>query len=853
MGQRADKFVKWYVSFLQRRSIPVILIGLALTVVAGISASRFQLKTNFAELLPQDEPSVKDLNRAKARKGGLSNLIVAVIGEDVSANKKFVDDLVAKFEELPPEYLVYMKYEINSEKKFYEKNKHLYADLGDLKTVHERLREKIRYERIKNNPVLNMDFDGEELKPVEFDISDIKEKYEKKTSSYNKYVDGYFTEEGGGLFAILIYPPETSTGVSFGKRMIKTIKKTILEVCSGDLPVINDDTDLDSLISKACKKRYHPSTSVGLTGSVVTAIDEQEAIIADLVLVTSICLFFVGLVVLLYFRHFRAIPVIGMPLLMGTCWTFGISIYIVEHLNTSTAFLAAIIVGNGINFGLIQLARYIEERRSGLEPAEAMNKALKYTASATSTAAMAASIAYGSLIITDFRGFNGFGYMGGLGMVLCWLSAFTIQPAIMLFLGRVAPVKFKKSRHFGGGFFSKPFAKFVSGHGYSLHVIAILFGVVCIIAILPYIKDPFEYDFRNLRNQTARDKGSGALSSRVDKIFPRRLNPLFIMADRYDQVPMIMEELERNNSVGPYRALFHEIKSVYSYLPQDQKDKIKILKKIRRQLSESTLSWLSDDDREQVEKFRPPDDLHVLTKEDLPNAITRIFSEKDGRMGLPIALYPRHGRSTWDGHFLIELSDASRTVSLPDGEIVTSAGVPTIFADMLKAIERDGPRAIIVSLLGVIILVIFAFRSFRFIVLTIISLMFSVIWTVGPAAMMDLKLNFLNFIALPITFGIGVDYAVNVLNRYKFEGIYATRQVIESTGGAVILCSLTTLIGYSSLLIADNQALVSFGILSDIGELASLAAAVLLLPAIILISERRRVRLKSQKTRAKSA
>jgi predicted RND superfamily exporter protein len=226
-----------------------------------------------------------------------------------------------------------------------------------------------------------------------------------------------------------------------------------------------------------------------------------------------------------------------------------------------------------------------------------------------------------------------------------------------------------------------------------------------------------------------------------------------------------------------------------------------------------------------------------------------MFTELDGRMGLPIALYPRQGISVWKGRFLIKISEASRSVTLPDGETVTSAGVATIFADMIRAIERDGPRAIIASLLGVMLLVFIAYRVAKFVLLILVTLLFGVLWTVGPVAMIDLKLNFLNFIGLPITFGIGIDYAVNVLNRYRIEGPGSMGRVISTTGGAVILCSLTTLIGYSSLLIASNQALVSFGILADIGEVASLAAAVLMMPVIVQLLERRRERQASQRSR----
>jgi predicted RND superfamily exporter protein len=105
-----------------------------------------------------------------------------------------------------------------------------------------------------------------------------------------------------------------------------------------------------------------------------------------------------------------------------------------------------------------------------------------------------------------------------------------------------------------------------------------------------------------------------------------------------------------------------------------------------------------------------------------------------------------------------------------------------------------------------------------------------------------LKINFLNFIALPITFGIGVDYGVNIFQRYREEGSGSIMKVIRDTGGAVALASFTTIIGYGSLLIADNRAFVSFGILAVLGELTCIIAAIVSLPAFLLLRDRRRKR-----------
>ena len=65
--------------------------------------------------------------------------------------------------------------------------------------------------------------------------------------------------------------------------------------------------------------------------------------------------------------------------------------------------------------------------------------------------------------------------------------------------------------------------------------------------------------------------------------------------------------------------------------------------------------------------------------------------------------------------------------------------------------------------------------------------------------------------------------------------------MLQTTGGAVMLCSITTIIGYLTLIIAKNQALVSFGWIGIIGEVTCLTAAILVVPALVIRFENRKV------------
>jgi predicted RND superfamily exporter protein len=159
---------------------------------------------------------------------------------------------------------------------------------------------------------------------------------------------------------------------------------------------------------------------------------------------------------------------------------------------------------------------------------------------------------------------------------------------------------------------------------------------------------------------------------------------------------------------------------------------------------------------------------------------------------------------------------------------------------MLAVVLHDMPLASYLSFLMTAIVVIVTSRRPRDAVLILVGLLTGVLWLAGVFSALHLKLNFLNFIALPITFGIGVDYAVNVTQRYREDPDAGPVAALRSSGGAVILCSLTTSLGYIALVGSKNQAVHSLGLLAVLGELSCLVAAVLVVPSVVAVASRRR-------------
>src|SRR6185295_6496847 len=187
------------------------------------------------------------------------------------------------------------------------------------------------------------------------------------------------------------------------------------------------------------------------------------------------------------------------------------------------------------------------------------------------------------------------------------------------------------------------------------------------------------------------------------------------------------------------------------------------------------------------------------------------------------------------GAFVSALRRIAETPVAMGGRAARVAGGPPLSADIISSMERDGPLASLLAFVGVVLTVMVIFRRGLATPFVIGSLVVGVLWLLAATMGLGVKINFVNFIAFPITFGIGVDYAVNVMARFLRDGTRDVGAAIRGTGGAVGLCSLTTVIGYSSLLVAKNVGLFLFGLLAVLGEITCLTTAVVVMPAVLLL------------------
>jgi len=826
-----------YVAFLSRYSIAVVLGALVLFVLSIVGAHRLQLRSDFTELLPQDDPEIKEIKQLAERIGGSSNLIVGVEGPEPAANERFAEALVVRLRGLVGKELRAIDYRADVGKPFFEHNKALYADLRDLQRADDDLKKLLVS---KKNPAFIPFADeglGEIRDDPQRDLKVLKTDLERRRGG-GRFPYGFYESADRGLLAIVTWTNSSGTGDFSGFK-------------------IRDD--VNRLIAETNPSSFGRVTA-RVTGDVASAIEEHDALKADIEWVSAVCTILVIAVIVLYYRSAFSLLYLFFPTLLGVAMAFGVTGLTIGYLNTNTAFLGSIILGNGINFGIILLARFREERTvvSGVSAEQALTVAIARTARPTLAAALCAGIAYGSLALTRFRGFRQFGEIGGIGMALCWLTTYSYAPALICFVERILG-RPTLAKMLPVASISRLAEWILARRGKLLAVVGAL-TAISLAALAPIVRNPFEYDFSKLRNQHSRQHGVGDLYVRVGAIFPQDLAPVGIalMPSADDAVDYrntllakdcadgmmrahdprepktLAAECSRRVAAGePTGGLLMSVATAHDLLPKDQDAKLAVLGEIRSRLHDPSMDLLTVDERRELDAWVPPADLHKLTLADLPEPVVRRFEEVDGTVGRVAMIYPVRVWANWDGHNLIRLSDVIKNVRLPRGSLVSAAGNSSLFAAMLRSIAADGPTATEAACIGVVIMVTLLFRSARNIGLVLASLIVGVIWMGGAGAALGIKLNFLNFVALPVTLGIGVDYAVNLFARLDHESPARYAHALAETGSAVALCSSTTIIGYSSLLMASNGALRSFGKLADLGELGCLLSALLLVPVLV--------------------
>ncbi|MFC2105197.1 RND family transporter [Candidatus Bipolaricaulota bacterium] len=167
---------------------------------------------------------------------------------------------------------------------------------------------------------------------------------------------------------------------------------------------------------------------------------------------------------------------------------------------------------------------------------------------------------------------------------------------------------------------------------------------------------------------------------------------------------------------------------------------------------------------------------------------------------------------------------------------------------MAEEMEADIMLLFPLAILVMVALLFVSFLTIRGILLPIIVVLLSVIVAMGAMVLLGFPMTTMSFIAPILLLAIGIADAIHVLNRYNEEIAKGTPKrvailtTMEEMKGPVVMTSLTTAVGFLSLLTAFMVPQRHFGIVTAIGVLAAMVFSLVLIPAVMSLLKRPRVR-----------
>ena len=785
------------VRYIYHHYIGIIALATILSVFAGFFAAKLaqNIKTDFADLLSDDYVSVRELNRIKDRIGGIGPLMVVITSDDLDAAASFMLVLADSLEHSPLISSVSLH---DSKKDLLEKNQLLYMDLEDLQEINRRLDEHVELQKLKQSP-LYFALDDEEEQVLDF--ADIEAKYQQDGAEVPEQYRQYFITQEGNGFILRLYPAGLTTDVAFSQALID---------------------HLDQTIAAIGPERFHPSIECVYKGSFQNSANQFTIIIRDLKSTALYSIVGVLLLITLFFRQVIGSLFITLPLLMSLTWTFGVTYLAIGSLNMITVGLFAILFGLGIDFGIHIFARYREAHRRGMDIEQALTVTVRYTGKALTTTAVTTSIAFYSLLLTDFKGFSEFGFIVGTGILFSLVAMVAICPAFIVLAERlrlVIPIR-KRSVLWRTGRYPKPWATLLIGTvitGYSLYHLGDL---------------EFEYDFSKLKPAPPPNINKGSLPQSLKE----GRSPAIVLTESYDEAMEVVSTVEAIKATNGDSTTVLNVKSVYSALPQDQDAKLALIADIRALLDREE-GLFSESERTKLDSLRPYLDVEKLTLYDLPADLTNAFKDKEGNILNFVAI--NAAVELKDGKDAIRFAEEISHIETPTGKTYIASSSHIIVAEMLKVMLEDSSLAVILTLAVVAVVLLIDLRSFVDTLLVLTPLVNALIWVVGFMYAFDIKLNLYNMVAFPTIIGMGIDNSVHIFHRYQEIGRGSLRLVLRTTGLALLGTSLTTMVGFSGLVPAIHPALSSIGVLSLVGLGSCFITSVTLLPALLQIRERR--------------
>ena len=208
------------------------------------------------------------------------------------------------------------------------------------------------------------------------------------------------------------------------------------------------------------------------------------------------------------------------------------------------------------------------------------------------------------------------------------------------------------------------------------------------------------------------------------------------------------------------------------------------------------------------------------------------------------------GRVNESGPYFDREALVSEITAYAQGELgfeadeVTVSGMVVLFHGMLKELFASQRDTLVYVVLATFAMFLILLRSLKFALLGLVPNLLSAAAVLGFMGLAGIPLDMMTTTIAAISVGIGVDFAIHYLHRYRIEvgergDAQASVQACHaSIGRALYLTGISIIIGFSVLVFSNFVPTIMFGLLVSVAMGLALIANLSLLPSMLVLTHR---------------
>ena len=508
-----------------------------------------------------------------------------------------------------------------------------------------------------------------------------------------------------------------------------------------------------------------------------------------------VSLAFIIAVLYLSLRRWFDVVLVVCAIPVVLIWTFGISVLLGLQVTILGAAVPFIVLALGIDYSIHSMNRYTEEKAKGSNGEEAARLTIKHLGVALLLSSITTVAAYISNAASSIPAVVDFGIMVGIGIACSFLVMGLMLPVVRSLFGRNA---IRKERKDPLEEVWKKLSRWL-GRSFDLrrNAAIILAGTLVITVMAGYMALQLDSEFEP--DDVLPDDSKWLVAEKVlTENFPRSLNTYQVLVTgdmASTEALKAIENVTVNNQVSDSLTLRIE-------------------------------NWSSLDD----EGIR---DLLDRTFTEDPSIGHVLHREGDGYDATVIWL------SGSDENDL----DLSSLEGLKEMDFIVT-GDSITHDVVLHELSSSMLTSLAISIVVCIVVVSIVYYSPRIGIITLLPVSIVTVWLLSTMRSMGFSLNVVTIIIAVTSIGVGIDYSIHITHSFLSERANnADRRTaiinsLDRSGISLVGAALTTSFGFLVLAFAPMEGFYAFGVLTPIMIIFSLLGAILILPPMLLLSDR---------------